>query len=221
MIQTDHIADPVIHLPSLRSLEIASPEYGHICLIERLALPNLVSLSVGAIHRPQDVYFPVCGLGDVGGTVLLKALARPSPVTGRSVFSKLREINLTRIGCDDEAAIAYMFTELTELLSLSLDDELAIMDWEDVLIKQWESIAHSNKEPLLPKLETFKTTRLSSESARELIQARKATGKPFKKASMGRTSVFTKEDEQWIRDHVDIFEHHDGLLGKVVLKTEI
>ncbi|KAH9936312.1 uncharacterized protein B0H18DRAFT_1206675 [Fomitopsis serialis] len=205
-----HGVHPAIPLPSLRELEFVYSKSMHMNhLIERLALPNLASLSIRAVTKYHDA----------SGTALLETLTRPSPATGRSVLSKLRELKLTAVECSEPAVVAGMFAELTELRSLSLH-QIIFMPWENVLIAQWESIARSNEVPLLPRLEMLTTTCLSGEFARKLIKARKATRTPFKKVFISRPSDFTKKDKQWIQDHVDTFGYYRGSYGEVIMETE-
>ena len=190
-------ASTVISIPSLENLVIAflEPDYTKQ-LLERLALPKLVSLALD--------------FEDTDGTALLQALTRPSQVTGKSVLSGLRALKIAGVQCDDGAIIAEVYAALTNLQALNLHFDFVSMRWYDVLITQWESVASSNRDPLLPKLDNLTTTSLSGKDVRRLIEARKAMGRPLKRVYMNQDDELEEEDEDWIKENVEEFEYFEG-----------
>ncbi|EPT05221.1 hypothetical protein FOMPIDRAFT_1111746 [Fomitopsis schrenkii] len=190
-------ASTVLTVPSLENLVIAflDPEYTKQ-LIERLALPKLVSLALD--------------FEEADGTTLLQALIRPSQVTGKSVLSGLRALKIMGVQCDDDATIAEFYAASVNLYALNLNFGFVSMRWHEVLLAQWESVANSNRDPLLPKLDHLTTTSLPGNLMRNLIEARKATGKPLKRVYMNQDDELAKEDEDWIMENVEEFEYFEG-----------
>ena len=190
-------ASTVITLPSLENLVIAflDPDYTRQ-LIERLALPKLVSLALD--------------FEDADGTALMQALTRPSPVTGKSVLNGLRALKIAGVQCFDGTAITEVYAALSNLQALNLNFDFVSMQWYDTLLAQWESVASSNRDPLLPKLDNLTTTGLSGSDVRRLIEARKAIGKPMKRVYMNQDDELEVEDEDWIKENVEEFDYFEG-----------
>ena len=190
-------ASTVISIPSLESLVIAfiDPDYTKQ-LLERLQLPKLASLALD--------------FEEADGTTLLQALTRPSQLTGKSILSGLRALKIAGVQCDDSAAITEVYASLANLETLNLHFEFVSLRWYDVLITQWESVASSNRDPLLPKLDNLTTTSLSGKEMRRLIEARKAMGKPLTRVYMNEADVLEAEDETWIKDNVEDFQYFEG-----------
>ncbi|KAH9841549.1 uncharacterized protein C8Q71DRAFT_337009 [Rhodofomes roseus] len=189
--------DTTISLPSLKNLVIAflEPEYAKN-LVERLVLPNLKSL---AIDLEED-----------DGTPLLQTLTRPSSTTGKSVLSGLQALKVAGVQCQEGTVIVDMYAALTNLVQLNLNFGFVSDKWFDVLVAQWESVAGSGKDPLLPRLETLTTSGLSGKDVRKLIEARKAMNRPVKTVFMNQMDELEEEDEQWIKDNVDEFDYFEG-----------
>ncbi|KAI0732024.1 hypothetical protein C8Q72DRAFT_188846 [Fomitopsis betulina] len=190
-------ANTVLTVPSIENLVIAflDPEYTKQ-LIERLACPNLSSLALD--------------FEEADGTALLQALTRPSQVTGKSMLSGLRALKIAGVQCDDSAVIADVYAALVNLQAFNLNFDFVSLRWHEVLLTQWESVASSNRDPLLPNLDNITTTSLPGKDVRKLIEVRKAIGKPLKRVYMNQDDELEQADEDWIKGNVEEFDYFEG-----------
>ncbi|KZT73800.1 hypothetical protein DAEQUDRAFT_354780 [Daedalea quercina L-15889] len=200
-MQTGEPSEPeactTLALPSLKNLVVAflEPEYSKH-LVERLALPSLASLAID--------------LEEADGTALLQTLTRPSPTTGKSVLGGLQALKIAGVQCEEGTVIADAYAALTNLTALNLNFDFVSTRWYDALIVQWESVASSSKDPLLPKLDSLTTTGLPGKDVRKLIEVRMAMGRPLKQVFMNQDDDLEDEDEEWIKKNVDEFEYFEG-----------
>ncbi|TFY58076.1 hypothetical protein EVJ58_g6640 [Rhodofomes roseus] len=195
--------DTILCLPSLRRLTIDTSD-PPVNFFERLAFPNLTRLTLYIVSQE----------GPTNGEEVVQALLRPSPATGRSALSGLQSL---RIG---------------GWLSLDFESGMVALSrgWYDVLTAQWESIANTNEEPLLPQLQALRLIGFSGKDMRHLIkegcwggrqsrvvEVRKAIQRPIEGVFVHCDSELTEEDELWIDNNVGEFRYY----GELVMERSI
>ncbi|KAI8978677.1 hypothetical protein BD414DRAFT_465679 [Trametes punicea] len=187
------VAAPLV-LPKLTDLVLAylEPQY-LLSLLPRLLLPALTSLALD--------------LEDEDYTDVLAYLASPRGPRreARSLLSNLTSLKVASMPAS-EAAVRDAYRQLDKLVALNLNVTYLADYWVDLLFPQ----ADAGEPLLLPRLESLTTTGVDGMRMRELVEARKARGRPLRTVLMNQDDDVTMEDEVWLGKNVDRFEYFEG-----------
>lgn len=191
-----------LSVPSLKGLVLAflEPEYA-TALMERLVLPNLVSLAVD--------------FEEVDCSAFLQTLVRPSHVTGKSLLAGLEALKISGLPCDDTCIIADAYAAMVNLRSLNLNFGYISEAWHSLLAKEPLAAGGSHQQQqqqvtFLPRLESLTTAGLDGPRVREVAETRKAMGLPLKSLYINEEDDVEEDDERWFEENVDDFQRFEG-----------
>ncbi|KZT12031.1 uncharacterized protein LAESUDRAFT_163766 [Laetiporus sulphureus 93-53] len=190
-------ATTTIMLSSLKELVLAFLETDYsIELLKRLAMPNLSSLALE--------------FDEIDSSEFLRAITRPSSLTGKSILSGLQALKLSGMECEDSQVIRDVYAAMPNLNLLNLNFDFISMRWYHELADQWDAAADSNQTPFLPRLQAFSATGLAGPDLRALVEFRKALGLPIKQLYVNEEDQLDEEDEHWFIQNVQEFEYFEG-----------
>ncbi|KAI9058346.1 hypothetical protein FKP32DRAFT_1741521 [Trametes sanguinea] len=214
-------------LPKLSDLVLAYLEPKVLLsLLPRLALPALTSL---ALDLEEDDYTDVLAylasprslphqissssvLAPTGGSTLSGPGVAGSgpPRETRSLLSNLTSLKVASLPAS-EAVVRDAYRQLDKLVALNLNIAYLGDTWLELLFPQPDASGSTDAgELLLPRLESLTTTGVDGLRMRELVEARKARGRPLRTVLMNQDDDVTVDDEEWLGKHVERFEFFEG-----------
>ncbi|GJE97153.1 hypothetical protein PsYK624_133650 [Phanerochaete sordida] len=188
-----------ITLPSVANLVLAflSPDYV-LALLDHIRLPSVMSL---ALDFEQDEYTPV-----------LARLAEPAAGTSKSVFAGIEALKLSGLPCSHVPTLVAAAGALQNMKQLSINFTHVDYLWLDLLIAP-EAIPEAGLAPgtsFFPRLEALSVTAIDGATVRDIVEKRRAIGRPLKEVYLNREEQLWPEDQTWLRENLEVFELFEG-----------
>ena len=192
-----------VTLPSVENLVLAflPPDYV-IALLDRMHMPNVTSL---ALDFEDDEYRPV-----------LDRLCEAGPGNSKPLLASVEALKLSGLPCSHYMSVVHAAELLVNLKQLSINFDYVGPAWQSLL---GSTLLPDGKHtdalnvpgtPFFPRLEAISVTGLTGESVRDLVFRRKAIGKPLKEVYVNKDDEIEAEDEEWLKENVEVFELFEG-----------
>ena len=186
-----------IHLPSVKEFVIAFAGATYASdLMQRLVFTNLTNLTLD--FESEDY------------TEFIASLAKPHPITQKSILADLTSLFLGGVGECRKSSINEMAAALPKVTTMRLNFHHLSLDWYTALFPEAGSKPRIN----VPRLDTLFSMGLDGEQLKILLEARKAAGAPLSRLYINREDYVEEEQERWFRKEsglktFDFFEDSD------------
>lgn len=183
-----------------------------IAILDRLSMPQLDSLALDFNDDGDDDY-----------AALVTRLCSPSPGSSKSLFSGLEALKLSGLRCRMQQPVLQAGQALQNLRQMNVNFNHVDFEWLDLLIDPTRlnliptdpANADAGAAVLpgtvfCPRLEIYMASGLDGVTVRELLEARKAVGRPIKELYLDQEEPLTDEDAEWVRQNVEVFDYYEG-----------